>query len=58
VLARDGMTRVAERGPREGAGRIKKEPDLRGRAGTRRLAVGLTKNSGGGIEVSLNLSAQ
>jgi hypothetical protein len=52
------MTRVAERRNREAAGQIKKEPDLRGRAGTRRLAVGLTKNSGGEIEESLSLSAQ
>jgi hypothetical protein len=35
------------------AGLIKKEPDLRGRAGTRRQAVGLTKNNGGEIEESL-----
>jgi hypothetical protein len=35
------------------AGLTKKEPDLRGRAGTRRQAVGLTKNTGGEIEESL-----
>jgi len=37
--------------------RAKKEPDLRGRAGTRRQAVGLTKINGGEIEESLLSSA-